>query len=114
MIANGAFRHLSLGKCSLLVLLALGVTGEAKAQSYPSNTIRIVGRVRMRTEGQRWQTRLDLYELAGRPGADADFNYALLDLGALICRPTAPRCGECPVADLCGYAHSRMTKASNS
>ncbi len=42
MIANGAFRHLSLGKCSLLVLLALGVTGEAKAQSYPSNTIRIV------------------------------------------------------------------------
>ncbi len=35
---------------------------------------------------------------AGRPG---DFNQALMELGALVCRPAAPRCGECPLQSLC-------------
>ena len=30
-----------------------------------------------------------------------DFNQALMELGALVCRPMAPACGECPVADAC-------------
>jgi A/G-specific adenine glycosylase len=34
-----------------------------------------------------------------RPG---DFNQALMELGALICTPRAPRCGECPLGALCG------------
>ncbi len=72
-----------------------------------TNTRRIVSRVRKREKPHVWQTRLDLYELAGRKGPDAAFNYALLDLGALICRPTNPLCGECPVRDLCAF---RMTK----
>ena len=29
------------------------------------------------------------------------FNQALMELGALICTPREPRCGECPVASLC-------------
>jgi DNA (cytosine-5)-methyltransferase 1 len=66
-----------------------------------TNTTRIVGRVREREKPRVWQTRLDLYDLAGRKGADAAFNYALLDLGALICRPKDPLCGQCPVRDLC-------------
>ncbi len=33
-----------------------------------------------------------------RPG---DWNEALMELGALICRASSPRCGECPVRDLC-------------
>jgi A/G-specific adenine glycosylase len=33
-------------------------------------------------------------------GAGA-FNQALIDLGALVCLPVNPRCGECPVADHC-------------
>ena len=33
-----------------------------------------------------------------RPGA---FNEALMDLGATICIPKHPRCGECPLADIC-------------
>jgi A/G-specific adenine glycosylase len=33
-----------------------------------------------------------------RPG---DFNQALMELGATLCTPRAPRCGQCPVADLC-------------
>ena len=33
-----------------------------------------------------------------RPG---DFNQALMELGALVCRPRKPRCGVCPVAPRC-------------
>jgi len=29
------------------------------------------------------------------------FNQALMELGALICTPREPKCGECPVASLC-------------
>jgi A/G-specific adenine glycosylase len=30
-----------------------------------------------------------------------DFNQALMELGALVCTPNEPRCGECPLAALC-------------
>ncbi len=33
-----------------------------------------------------------------RPG---DFNQALMELGATVCRPQSPRCGDCPVSALC-------------
>ena len=35
----------------------------------------------------------------GRPG---DFNQAMMELGATVCIPRSPRCGECPVAQFCG------------
>jgi A/G-specific adenine glycosylase len=35
------------------------------------------------------------------PGRAAAFNQATMELGATVCRPRAPRCGECPVADAC-------------
>jgi A/G-specific adenine glycosylase len=30
-----------------------------------------------------------------------DFNQALMELGALVCTPTAPRCADCPAAKWC-------------
>jgi A/G-specific adenine glycosylase len=30
-----------------------------------------------------------------------EFNQALMELGALVCTPTAPACGECPLASRC-------------
>lgn len=30
-----------------------------------------------------------------------DFNQAMMELGALVCTPTRPRCGECPLAGVC-------------
>jgi A/G-specific adenine glycosylase len=30
-----------------------------------------------------------------------DFNQALMELGALVCTPTAPACDECPLASVC-------------
>ena len=35
---------------------------------------------------------------ADRPG---DYNQALMELGALVCRPKSPDCGACPLADGC-------------
>jgi DNA (cytosine-5)-methyltransferase 1 len=67
-----------------------------------TNTERIVSRVMGHDRSsRRWQLRLDLYRLAGSSGADAAFNYALLDLGAMVCRATSPRCLVCPVAQHC-------------
>ena len=52
-----------------------------------------------------------------RPG---DWNEAVMELGALVCRASGPACAECPVRDLCragpaGMAHlippPRMAKA---
>lgn len=37
-----------------------------------------------------------------RPG---DFNQAMMELGATVCIPRAPRCGECPVERFCA-AHA--------
>ena len=48
-----------------------------------------------------WNIRLHLRELAGDPGADAQWNQALLDLGALVCRARSPSCSECPVRAHC-------------
>ena len=67
-----------------------------------TNTRRIARRV-LGADPNRplWSIRLHLRELAGEPGADAQWNQALLDLGALVCRARSPSCGECPVRAHC-------------
>ncbi|CUH97583.1 hypothetical protein P22_3714 [Propionispora sp. 2/2-37] len=35
------------------------------------------------------------------PARPGDFNQALMDLGAMVCVPKRPRCGECPLTSLC-------------
>jgi A/G-specific adenine glycosylase len=45
-----------------------------------------------------------LWELAQQnlpAGQAAEYNQALMDLGALICTPRAPKCKECPLEDTC-------------
>jgi A/G-specific adenine glycosylase len=49
-------------------------------------------RARLRAAGQREVP-------SERPG---DFTQAVMELGATICTPRNPRCGECPVRDACG------------
>jgi A/G-specific adenine glycosylase len=43
--------------------------------------------------------------------APGDWTQALMELGALVCIPRAPRCGRCPVASLCA-ARARGIEAS--
>lgn len=50
-----------------------------------------------------------LWTLADRytPGERvADYTQAMMDLGAMICAPRQPRCGDCPLADGCA-AHAQ-------
>jgi A/G-specific adenine glycosylase len=37
------------------------------------------------------------------PGRAADFNQALMDLGARVCIPTRPRCSVCPLIPFCSW-----------
>jgi A/G-specific adenine glycosylase len=70
-----------------------------------ANTIRLFARLvgyrddPTKSAGQRllWQT---AEELLPRKGA-APFNQALMELGSLVCTPTAPRCDECPLSMHC-------------
>ena len=67
-----------------------------------TNTQRIARRVLGEdTKLPIWRLRLFLHELAGPEGTDVQWNQALLDLGASICRARAPKCGDCPVRAHC-------------
>ena len=67
-----------------------------------TNTSRIARRVLgEESNPPLWKLRLHLRELAGEEGANAQWNQALLDLGALVCRARTPSCGECPVQFHC-------------
>jgi A/G-specific adenine glycosylase len=37
------------------------------------------------------------------PARAWEWNQALMDVGALLCRPRAPACGDCPIAPTCGW-----------
>jgi A/G-specific adenine glycosylase len=60
---------------------------------------------RARTE---LQSRLQPFVSAMSPGV---FNQALMELGALICRPQSPRCHGCPLAaDCVAYQNRRVAR----
>lgn len=69
-----------------------------------ANTKRIVGRLTGAANAGAWRMRLEIYRLSGEQGPDAAFNYALLDFGALVCKPTNPECSTCPFARNCASA----------
>lgn len=52
-----------------------------------------------------WQRAQDLVNAARTPAA---LNEALMELGATVCTPKAPRCHECPIREHC-QAHANAT-----
>ena len=66
-----------------------------------TNTQRIVRRLTGNPKLGPWQARLELFERSGYRGPDSEWNYSLLDLGALVCTVRAPKCDECPVRRGC-------------
>ncbi len=45
------------------------------------------------------------------PDKPADFNQAVMELGALVCRPKNPHCRQCPLSGLClAYRHGRVDR----
>lgn len=73
--------------------------GEARAVN-DGNVRRVLARLWGEAQPtEAWvQARADRLLDATRPGA---WNEALMDLGATVCTPKAPRCGECPLATWC-------------
>jgi A/G-specific adenine glycosylase len=57
------------------------------------------------------QARVDALLPAGRA---ALFNQATMELGATVCRPRAPLCGECPVAVGCATREGRAAEADTA
>jgi A/G-specific adenine glycosylase len=69
------------------------------------NVMRVLARLFLiRDDITRPATRQAIEALAAAlipPGQAGAFNQALMELGALICVPVAPRCDRCPVATFC-------------
>jgi len=55
------------------------------------------------------QLALAIVEAAGDPRVA---NWAVLDLGATVCTPSRPRCGECPLAAHCPVGRGEATSSS--
>ena len=73
---------------------------EARAVVIDSN----VERVAARLSALRRPTKAELRRAVDSMTPDersGDFAQAVMDLGATICRPRAPLCGRCPLADQC-------------
>ena len=86
------------------------------------NVARVLSRIADRRETTKgkiaeawlWSTAEELVRSAKSP---AVLNEALMELGATVCTPRAPRCGECPLKRCCGSfkAHSQeFVPLSNS
>ena len=71
-----------------------------KAAAVDTNVERVIARL----HGLKRRPRLEMERLVlglipkDRPG---DFIQAMMDLGAMICRPARPRCGDCPLRSDC-------------
>ena len=78
-----------------------------KSAAVDTNVERVVARLFGLPDPSRTEIERRTLELmpADRPG---DFVQALMDLGATICRPKSPRCGDCPISNHCaGFATGR-------
>ncbi|HSL59839.1 MAG TPA: A/G-specific adenine glycosylase [Acidimicrobiales bacterium] len=64
-----------------------------------------VGRVLARWCGRRLAPRAaqELADACVPAGAGWAWNQSLMELGARVCRPRAPRCDECPLAPSCAW-----------
>lgn len=74
-----------------------------RAAVVDANVERVIARLFAIAEplpGAKAAIRARVLELtpAERPG---DFAQAMMDLGATLCTPRAPRCGKCPIAQAC-------------
>ena len=64
-----------------------------------------IARVHARVAGRRLTSR-DVQATADEAlvhGASWAFNQCLMDLGATLCRPASPACGECPLRPSCAW-----------
>lgn len=89
------------------------IAGDERAALVDGNVARVLSRVEgiagdpKSTDGRKrlWEVAWRLVP-ADRPGR---FNQALMELGARVCTPQAPRCAHCPLAAVCVAARDGRT-----
>ena len=72
-----------------------------------TNTVRIIGRVLGLTISDSLRRKKSFKQLVKQlvdPKNPASFNFALLDLGKIVCKARNPLCYKCPIYSLCCYA----------
>jgi A/G-specific adenine glycosylase len=72
-----------------------------RAPILDTNVRRVLQRVFFGTVGQRDGHLWKVAERVLPRRSTADFNQALMDLGAMVCVARTPRCASCPVRSLC-------------
>ena len=81
-----------------------------------SNVQRVLGRLYSRRLGEAPSISAvqALADVLLAPESHQTFNWALLDLGATVCRYDTPRCPVCPLASTCDYSkcHTRDDKGN--
>ena len=82
----------------------LSLHANRRAVLIDSNIVRVLCRLvgseyDGETRRKRWLR--ELAEAMTPPRAHRSYNYAVLDLAALVCRPRAPKCDECPILTWC-------------
>ncbi|MEW6223702.1 MAG: A/G-specific adenine glycosylase [Chloroflexota bacterium] len=78
-----------------------------------TNVRRVLGRVVEGGAGALAPAALQALADAAVPaGRAGDWTHALMDLGARLCRPRAPRCADCPAIAWCRYAAGDRPSAS--
>lgn len=69
-----------------------------------ANVVRVLQRVFGVKVGGEARRNLEIRRLAQilvPRGKAREYNWAMIDFAALVCTPRNPKCGECPLADLC-------------
>jgi len=88
----------------------------ADVPAVDTNAARVLARVfalRGRRKSARRERRVWALAAALVPrGRSADWNQALMDLGARYCTARRPRCGQCPVCDTCTTGRTRTDRSS--
>lgn len=77
-----------------------------------ANVARVLERVfGLPSPGGKLELEEEYWSLAGCLVPDdrpREYNWSLIDLGALICRPQSPACENCPLRVRCSYARERL------
>ena len=92
------------GRYTAGAILSIGL--DQRQPIVEANTVRLYSRLLLlqsdptKSEGQKALWSLAEKLLPAR-GGSGQLNQALMELGSIVCTPQAPKCSECPVAELC-------------
>ena len=92
-----------LGPYSARAILSFGFG--IRTSIVDGNVARIINRFFHKTfkAEQTWLECRDIAELLLPEINHKKFNYALIDLGGTVCRPSSPKCDRCPLSSECEY-----------